>query len=154
MSIDASIDAADFGALARRLRQTGRSDLNRHMRARIRKAGRLIMDDQKSAVQSLPSGGAEHTGLYASTAAALQLQIRAKGVRIRVNSAKMRPDQQRLPRLMNKGRWRHPVRGNRDVWVTQTVPPGWFDKPAQRRAVVVRREVIAAMTEAAREIEG
>ena len=35
---------------------------------------------------------------------------------------------------MNDGEWRHPVMGNRDVWVDQYVSPsGWFTATARRK---------------------
>jgi hypothetical protein len=70
-------------------------------------------------------------GLREATARATTPKIKVNAasvyVRIRVNRAQMPPDQTRLPRYMNKGEWRHPVFGDRDVWVSQSAPPGWFD---------------------------
>lgn len=64
------------------------------------------------------------------------------GFMIRVNTANLPADQRRLPRYMNRGSWRHPVFGNREAWVQQTVTPaGWFNTVAQRS----RPEAITAV---------
>lgn len=76
------------------------------------------------------------SGLRESAARALKIEYRERatarrpflGVRIRMSAGAMPPDQRRLPKHMNYGRWRHPVFGNRDNWTTQTIAPdGWFD---------------------------
>lgn len=80
--------------------------------------------------------GARARGLRASAASALKIEYRERpsarsrwiGVKVRMSSKALPSDQARLPKHMNYGRWRHPVFGNKDAWVTQTVGPvGWFD---------------------------
>jgi len=50
-------------------------------------------------------------------------------------------DKARLPRLMNRGSWRHPVFGNREVWVAQSSRFMWFDRPLLLAGPLVRREI-------------
>lgn len=76
-------------------------------------------------------------GLRSTVARTLRIKMttgaRSARVEIRSDTKLMPAGQRKLPRHMNTGRWRHPVMGNRDVWVGQTVtPPGWFDRPAGR----------------------
>jgi hypothetical protein len=60
-------------------------------------------------------------------------RVRTAGVRIRARGSKMPEDQRRLGKHMNYGRWKHPVFGNKDTWVTQTsLPEGWFDETFKR----------------------
>lgn len=73
------------------------------------------------------------SGLRSAVARTVSVQVRAGGksasVRIRSNTSLMPVDQRKLPRHMNTGKWRHPVFGNREAWVTQTVSPNqWFDR--------------------------
>ena len=87
------------------------------------------------------------SGLRASVARTVQTQVRTGGnsasVRIRSNAGLMPADQRKLPMYMNTGRWRHPVMGNRDAWVTQTVSPaGWFDRAMDRGGPKVRDEAV------------
>lgn len=81
------------------------------------------------------------SGLRAAAAntvtASVRMGGRSAGVSIRSRSSLMPPDQQKLPMHMNRGRWRHPTFAG-DPWVTQTVTPGWFDKPAKRGGPRVR----------------
>ena len=53
---------------------------------------------------------------------------------------------------MNRGRLRHPVFGNTDVWVTQAVEPGWFDEPLQDSAPDIRRAITQALDTEARKL--
>ena len=73
------------------------------------------------------SGG----GLRTKIAGSLQIQVKSAGaspsILIRANPGKMPARMKSLPAATDKGRWRHPVMGNRRVWATQTAsPPGWF----------------------------
>jgi hypothetical protein len=73
------------------------------------------------------------TGLRSSVARATKLTVTMRGntakAEIKVNASLMPPDQRKLPKHMNSGKWRHPVMGNRRNWVTQTVSPDrWFDR--------------------------
>lgn len=58
-------------------------------------------------------------------------------LRMRAAQAAMPPDQRRLPRYLNRGKWRHPVFGG-DIWVEQVAPPAWFDDAAKTQGPVVR----------------
>jgi hypothetical protein len=55
-------------------------------------------------------------------------------------------------RSTNRGFVRHPVFGNREVWVTTRVPPGWFTEAMQNSAPKVRGEILEAMYDVARRI--
>ncbi len=83
------------------------------------------------------------SGLRAAAANTVSASVRSggrsAGVYIRSRSSLMPADQQKLPMYMNRGSWRHPIFGD-DRWVTQTVTPGWFDRPARRHAPRVREE--------------
>lgn len=90
------------------------------------------------------------SGLRDSAARALKIEYRERatarrpflGIRVRMSSSALPADQRRLPKHMNYGRWRHPVYGNDNRWVTQTaLPEGWFDgtfarmKPGAQKAL-------------------
>ncbi|MEV5538476.1 hypothetical protein AB0L13_16595 [Saccharopolyspora shandongensis] len=85
----------------------------------------------------------EGRGLRATIARAVRLQMstgaRSASVRIRTQTRFLPEDQRKLPKYMDDGRWRHPVFGNRDRWVTQTARPlGWFDRAMRRHGPKVR----------------
>jgi DNA-binding protein YbaB len=85
------------------------------------------------------------TGLRSSAARATKVTVTMGGntakAEIKVNASLMPASQRKLPRHMNTGRWRHPVMGNPDNWVTQTVePPRWFDRAMDKGGPKVREE--------------
>lgn len=85
-------------------------------------------------------------GLRQSVANSIGRTIRYQGkdvgVRIRARASKMPPGMSRLPKKMNKGKWRHPVMGNRNVWAGQLVnPPGWFDQTNKRMFPKIQHQV-------------
>lgn len=78
---------------------------------------------------------------------------RSATVEIRSMVKLMPPNQRKLPRHMNIGKWRHPVMGNRAVWVGQTVmPPGWFDRPATRGGSKIRDSAVDVVNDITRKI--
>ncbi len=52
------------------------------------------------------------------------------------------------------GTWRHPVRGNRRIWVTQSAPGaiGWFTKTIDRNVPQFRKAILRAMEDVAGKI--
>lgn len=100
---------------------------------------------------------ASRRGLRATIARATRIEASAGGrtarLRIRINRAMLPPDQRRLPRHLNKGRWRHPVFGNRKRWVGQTAnPPGFFDRPTSRGGPRIRNAAVDAVNDLIKEL--
>lgn len=96
-------------------------------------------------------------GLRATVGRTLRTKMstgaRSTRVEIRSQAKLMPPSQRRLPRHMNTGKWRHPVMGNREVWVGQTVsPPGWFDRPANRGGRKIRASAVDVVNNINRKI--
>lgn len=91
------------------------------------------------------------TSLRASIAKGVRIENRSSGkragVRVLSRTSALPADQKYLPRHMNRGKWRHPVFGNRDVWVEQTFTPGWFNKPIQEHRPAVREAIEAELAE-------
>lgn len=167
----------DFAQAAKRLRGADkqiRKDLNKA----IRGVTKPIQADLKRAVMgvdSKASGGggtrqrAAHStakraprgghGLRATIARAIQTKITyagpRTGVRIRVDTAKLPPGQRKLPRHMDTGTWQHPVMGDPDVWVAQTVTPaGWFTATIKPHSARARAQINEAAQRALKAIEG
>lgn len=115
--------ADDLGKLAADLKQAGRNDLRKEMLRGIRTATRpAVAAVRISAQVRLPRRG----GL-AREVAAEQITSRTtttgRNVGVRI--------QRRRGQALEQGRLRHPVFGNRDVWVTQEVSPEWFTRPLE-----------------------
>jgi hypothetical protein len=96
------------------------------------------------------------SGLRETVARSITITVstspRRAAVRIKAAAARMPPDQRRLPRRLNRGKWRHPVFGNKENWVTQTSEPNWFDGTIKKHAPEVRREIKAQVDEVMRKI--
>lgn len=155
-----------------RLRKLGKElkgadrTLRLEMAAAIRATAQPIVAEVRSAVMAIPTGGshgggtfarAAHAtrttrrghGLRATIAAATGMQVRTTGksvgVRIRINVAKLPPDQRTLPgHLDSPTGWRHPVFGDTNVWVHQDGHP-YFKVTIQRHHAQARAQVEAAM---------
>jgi hypothetical protein len=112
---------------------------------------RSFTKGRASADRRLSRGG---FGLRSTIAASIQTKISYSGVRtgvrIRVDNARLGRAARNLPERIDEGTWRHPVMGNRDVWVAQTGQRGWFTTTAERHAPQVvagiNREVTAALS--------
>lgn len=57
-----------------------------------------------------------------------------------------------LENIDRKGEFRHPVWGNRNVWVTQKVASGWFTRPMFENQDDVTRRIDQALDELAAEL--
>jgi len=152
--------------LSRRLRglEDGREIAGR-LRRELRRAARPMVPAVRAAVLALPSQGQNarrgRDSLRRSIARATQLQVQTSGtrpgVRVWVNPRRMPEGQANLPAYMEGirpfHRWRHPVYGDEDTWVTQPSRPFFY------RAVRPLEDGVAeagarVMDEIAREIEG
>lgn len=148
MTADFEIRGADeFYRLSKALKAAGRGDLRKALNAGIRKAAKpLIAKSKAEAKARLPKRG----GLGAAIAKTPQrVQTRTgkdPGVSIVVGG------KGGAARGANAGTIRHPVFGNRDVWVSQRVRPGWFEEPMQKGAPEVRPEIERAINEVAERV--
>jgi hypothetical protein len=53
-----------------------------------------------------------------------------------------------------RGRLRHPVFGNRQVWVNQSIKPGWFTAGMHRQIPTFRLAIMAAVERGLQQAEG
>jgi hypothetical protein len=146
----------EFRKLARDLRAAGDGRLTRRMSARMQRAAVPLLGSARNNALGIAAEG-PGTGLRASTAAATRIAVvtrpNAAGVTLRTVGSRMPPSQRNLPPGMNRGRVRHPVRGNRRVWVTQLfTPAGWFDRAAKADGPPVREAAGDALNEIIAEV--
>ncbi len=86
-------------------------------------------------------------GLRAAVAQGIKGKVsytgRKLGARITVDTSHLPPSQRTLPKHLDNPRgWRHPVWGNRSVWVRQVGEP-YFSEPIERHIAKVRRDIRA-----------
>lgn len=156
--------AQELQRLARDLKAAGDKDLRRKLYRGFQHIAKPVKAAaQQGALDTLPSSG----GLAAKVAAgqyrvsvrsrgsgaSLQLRVSAKsgGIRVDHKRKKITAGQMDL-NAMDRGRLRHPVHGNRHVWVNQKVKPGWFTKSTARSARLAHKEALKVITEVAREL--
>jgi hypothetical protein len=131
--------------IAAKFRQEAHGDLDRELQAALERASKPLREDAKaSALEHLPHRGGLNVLV---AAAAMILQRRAGGIRIVAHGMSQ------LSRT-NAGEVRHPVWGDREVWVTQVIPRAlnWFYKPMQDGAGKVEEELKKALDKVARKI--
>lgn len=139
------VGAEQLERLSHRLKAAGDGGLRKELLSRIRASAKpLVSDVRESARQELPSRG----GL-ADLIASSKIGIRTKlsgtiSVRLTASSPHDLVS-------LNAGKLRHPVFST-GTWAQQSVPEGWFDKPPERRAPQIRRDLVDLMGDVARKI--
>ena len=94
-------------------------------RREVREAGNMLAARAQAAVMRIPSTGLAHSGLRARVAHGVGTKITASGVDITTSMNDR--DETNLPAYLDsQSGWRHPVFGNRDVWVRQDTGGSWF----------------------------
>lgn len=146
--MDLEIRGADnLAALSRRLRAAGEQGkgLRRELMRGIQRSTRPLKDDARANTDRLPqSGGLGDVVKRAKIVTKTRSGGQRVGVRIVAKGVGVMAD---------KGMVRHRVFGG-DVWVNQSVPPGWFTDAMEAGAPDVRREIVDAIERVARQIEG
>lgn len=131
----------DFYAFSKALKRAGKTEMRTALNKGLRDGTKpLIPLARAEARRVLPHEG----GLAERVAKApMRVQVRtgAQTAGVRVVVGKDRSG----ARAANQGLIRHPVFGNREKWVTQKVPPDWFDRPMRQGARTVRPELEKAM---------
>lgn len=147
MPVDISIEGADeLARVGRQLRQVADKELRKELLAGLNRATKPLKESAKRSAQtSLPRRG----GLAAKVAGSRfatrsRLSGRDPSVRITAKGMDLRS--------LDTGSLRHPVFGNRKVWVTQRVARGWFSKPIESGADEVRREILNVLEDITRRL--
>ncbi|MHA7275367.1 hypothetical protein ACX80O_02370 [Arthrobacter sp. Hz1] len=77
--------------------------------------------------------------------------VTGEGVRITAAKSKLPVEKQPMLYLYGRATFRHPVFGDREVWVNQHGKP-WFYKPLRRYRAQYQRAVVEAIDKASKEI--
>lgn len=141
----------DIEQAARALRRVpGRTSAG--LRDSLRRSARPLAAKARAKVRALPTKGRGSTGLRRRVARGVEVSAttdRPPRVQIRVRMRQR--DERNLPRYMDKrDTWRHPVFGNRSVWVTQKSPRGdWFLETMRRGERDIRAEISEVLEDVA-----
>lgn len=153
-----------YKALARRLKEAGRGDLQRKLTREIRRSGtpalravqaRFLTVSVTSEGRGRGGRGGHGSGLRARVAAATRISILGSGIRIRVEPKRVDPAYGRTLSFGVNGKyWRHPVFGRtKSQWVGQRGQEVFYST-LTRYERTWRAGVEKAMDEIAAEIEG
>lgn len=131
-------DVDDLVKLGRRLKEAGDKELRRELFKALNRATRpLKLAAKESALTSLPNGGGLNVWVAKNVRIGTRNRLAGRNPGVRIQADRKGSD----IAAMNRGRLRHPVFGNRQVWVTQQIRPGWFSRPMAAGAPAVRREL-------------
>lgn len=145
--------ADDVDALVRRIRtHADAKALRKELYAGLNRETKSVREDMKASIgPSLPSRG----GLAALVIAKVSLTtgaVAGRNAGVRIKARHKSYDLRRL----NEGRLRHPVFGNRSVWVEQTegINGGFLDDAFDKNKAEVARGIQRVLADIARKVEG
>lgn len=144
--------------IAAELRKMDNKQLKKEFSKELRAAAKPMVPAVRQAIRNIPSKrGYSASGLRGRMSKAVKLEVRTSGkdagVRIRVDGRKMPTHEKALQSYMEgvKKPWRHPVYGNRAVWVTQEPKP-YFFRTVRPLGVASRVQVNRAIDRVAKKI--
>lgn len=134
----------DLARLSRAMRAAGSEGkgMRRQLRSEItRKTKKTRAEMRKSIAPALPKRGGLAADVVSKTRITAQTSMSGSdvGVRIRVRSKRS------IRRMNNTGTFRHPVFGNRHVWVTQHVKQHFLDEPFEKSRPALRQAVLSTI---------
>ncbi|SED27150.1 hypothetical protein SAMN05216532_4019 [Streptomyces sp. 2231.1] len=154
--------------LQRRLRRAGHENIRASMQRRIRRAAEPLKSDLQDKIRTLNISSQGRAGgrrggpspttrpLRATIANAIRISVRTSGdpgARVWVDKGALPADLKRMPDVINEGRIRHPVFGNRRRWATQWADAGWWDKTVRDHTPRITREVERVVNDVRRHLE-
>lgn len=154
--------------LSSRLRRAGHENVRASFQRRIRRAAEPLRSDLQDTIRGLDirsqgrssgkRGGPSPTTrpLRATIAEAIRISVRTggnPGARVWVDRDRLPSDLRNMPNVINTGRIRHPVFGNRRRWAQQSATPLWWDKTVRAHQPRITREVERVVDDVRRRIE-
>lgn len=126
-----------LGKLGQRLREAGRKELRQELIRGLNRATKPLKEDAKREAEAiLPRRGGLNRRV-ARSRLTTRTRVSGRNPSVRIMS--------KTGQRIDRGQVRKPVFGNRTVWVTQRVQPGWFTRPMERDEHWVRPELEQAM---------
>lgn len=106
-------------------------DLRRRVLQEMRGPADQVAEEMRQAVSALPKPAPSRW--KAAGAASVRVVAALAGPSPKLSIELPRTSGTRGPWLLNDGKWRHPLFGNRSRWFAQEVrPAGWFDETGRR----------------------
>ncbi|MFJ4365061.1 hypothetical protein ACIP4S_13010 [Streptomyces chartreusis] len=147
----------DLRRISRELRSMDNPEIKKRFRRELRAVAQPFVPLVRNSIKAVPSKQPySAVGLRGQMVKATRVEVRTvgrdAGVAIRVDGRKMPSKQKSLPAMMEgTKRWRHPVFGNRENWVTQTRKP-YFYRVVQPAGAASRRAASRVVDSISRDI--
>jgi hypothetical protein len=148
----------DLAEISRELRRMNDKEMLKRFRKELRAAATPLVPAVRASIAAIPSSRPYSAdGLRGHMSRATTLQVRTVGkqasVVIRVDGRKMPPRSRAVQSYMEgvKSPWRHPVYGNREVWVKQEPNP-YFYKVMDRAGPLARLAVNRVLDQVSKDI--
>lgn len=144
----------EFKRVAAALREVDRR-LPGQFRKQLVDAVKPAVQDAKNRVRAIPAQGAKRSGLRRRVARGVSIQAAVgRAPALRVVAAMKEPDEANLPRYLDESAgWRHPVFGNRHIWVRQTTGGHWFRDTMVEHRPQIERDIRQVLEDAAQTID-
>lgn len=123
------------------MKDAGNKGLRDELQKGVREAAKpLVADIKRSAELTLPHGGGLGRSVARRGGITARTNINNAGIQVRIAGSGKR----QLKRL-NAGQVRHPLYGNRHLWFTQQVTPGFWDAPIKKSGPRTKKAVVKAV---------
>ncbi|WP_411132702.1 hypothetical protein [Streptomyces sp. 030-HV] len=128
-------------------------ELRKELTKNMREALKPGAAQAKSAIMAMSSvtphdGPALKTSIARKIRPEVRITGKFPGAKIKAFKTKNLRDFPNAPKRTNRASgWRHPVYGNREVWVTQVGKVGWFDRAFEGQGDHYKRQVQFALAD-------
>ncbi|MGV9987728.1 hypothetical protein [Streptomyces olivaceus] len=124
-----------------------RKELTRNMREALKPGAARAKSSIMSMASTTPhSGPALKTAIARKIRPEVRISGKFPGAKIKAFKTKNLRDFPNAPKRTNRASgWRHPVYGNREVWVQQSGKVKWFDRAFEGEQAYYKRQVQFAM---------
>lgn len=120
-------------------------------RREVREAAYRLAERAQAEVMRIPATTGQHSGLRARVARGVGVKITGSGVDITTSMNER--DETNLPAYLDQQTgWRHPVFGNRHVWVRQDTGGSWFRATIESGRDDIEDNLSEIMDDAARTV--
>lgn len=152
---DVRVDSADFHRLFLATRDADKV-LYAQLRKAMRAIGKPLVDDVRSQIDGIPSGGGAGTGVRAALKAGTRVSIstsaKSAGLSLVTSPTRLPQAKRALAKAMNTPAFRHHVFGGSE-WVSQAGNP-YFGRVVGQHVPDMHRKIRAALDATADEIAG
>lgn len=146
---DVTVTGAEkFAKVAKALKQAGDKELAKELYSSLNRATKpMRANAKKAAEQRLPKAGGLNKRVAKARLSTRRRAGKNPGVRIVATGMSQLA-------MMDKGRVRHPVYGNRGRWVNQPIPQaeGWFTEPMEEGKPTAQREIVKSLDAVAKKL--